>query len=215
MSSAVSSERTHCKVGPRLAQMDATVVPQDPPPRTTTLGSRCAGAMAISVGPTPRISPVVDELQRDVEVGALQQSDDGLKIVALLGADADLFALDLSLDALGSLIANQLGDLLGVLAADALLDGAADLVGLAAGLRLADVEGLHGDVAPDQLLLEDVDGGLDALLGGGGDGDRLLALPRDGRVGAAEIEAGGQLLGGLVQCVVDLLAVDLADDVER
>ena len=40
MSSAVSSERTHCSVGPRLAQMDATVVPQDPPPRTTTLGSR-------------------------------------------------------------------------------------------------------------------------------------------------------------------------------
>ena len=34
-------------------------------------------------------------------------------------------------------------------------------------------------------------------------------------VGAAEVEAGGQLLGGLVQRVVDLLAVDLADDVER
>ena len=35
------------------------------------------------------------------------------------------------------------------------------------------------------------------------------------RVGAAEVEAGGQLLGGLVQGVVDLLAVDLADDVKR
>jgi hypothetical protein len=171
--------------------------------------------MAISVGPTPRLSPVVDELQRDLEVGLLQHGDDGLKIVALLGADADLFALDLSLDALGALIANQLGDLLGVLAADALLDGAADLVGLAAGLRLADVEGLHGDVSPDQFLLEDVDGGLDALLGGGGDGDVFLALPRDGCIGAAEVEAGGQLLGCLVQCVVDLLAVNLADDVER
>ena len=43
---------------------------------------------------------------------------------------------------------------------------------------------------------------------------RLLALPFDGGVGAAEVEAGGQLLGGLVQRVVDLLAVDLADDVE-
>ena len=40
MSLAVSSERTHCSVGPRRAQMDATVVPQEPPPRTTTLGSR-------------------------------------------------------------------------------------------------------------------------------------------------------------------------------
>ena len=40
MSLAVSSERTHCSVGPRRAQMDATVVPQEPPPKTTTLGSR-------------------------------------------------------------------------------------------------------------------------------------------------------------------------------
>ena len=34
----VASERTHCSVGPRRAQMDAMVVPQEPPPRTTTLG---------------------------------------------------------------------------------------------------------------------------------------------------------------------------------
>src|SRR5215475_16184942 len=68
MSLAVSSERTHCSVGPRRAQMDATVVPQEPPPRTTTLGSRCAGAIPLSVWPTPAVSPVVDELQSDVEV---------------------------------------------------------------------------------------------------------------------------------------------------
>ena len=49
MSSAVSAERTHCTVGPRRAQMDATVVPQDPPPRTTTCGSRRSGVMAIKV----------------------------------------------------------------------------------------------------------------------------------------------------------------------
>src|SRR6476661_6950881 len=92
MSSAVSCERTHCSVGPRLAQMDATVVPQEPPPRTTTFGSRCA-AMPISVGPTPAVSPVVHELQRDVEVGALEHRDDGLKVVAFLRADAHLVAL--------------------------------------------------------------------------------------------------------------------------
>ena len=43
----------------------------------------------------------------------------------------------------------------------------------------------------------------------------LVALPGDLGVGAAEVEAGGQLLSGLVQRVVDLLVVDLADDVER
>src|SRR5690242_2712117 len=128
MSSAVSSERTHCNVGPRLAQIDATVVPQDPPPRTTTLGSRCAGAMPISVGPTAAVSPVVDELQCDVEVGTLQHGDHGLKVVALLRGDADLLALDLGLYTLGAVVTDQLRDLLGVLAADALLDGAADFV---------------------------------------------------------------------------------------
>ena len=40
MSLAVSSERTHCRVGPRRAQTDATVVPQEPPPSTTTWGWR-------------------------------------------------------------------------------------------------------------------------------------------------------------------------------
>src|SRR5882757_3332808 len=45
MSLAVSSERTHCRVGPRRAQMDATVVPQEPPPKTTTFGSRITAAM--------------------------------------------------------------------------------------------------------------------------------------------------------------------------
>src|SRR6185312_16158597 len=51
MSLAVASERTHCSVGPRRAQIDATVVPQEPPPRTTTLGSRFSAAMELSVLP--------------------------------------------------------------------------------------------------------------------------------------------------------------------
>ena len=49
MSSAVSWERTHCRVGPRREQMDATVVPQEPPPSTTTLGSRRSGVMGFRV----------------------------------------------------------------------------------------------------------------------------------------------------------------------
>ncbi|CFR75383.1 Uncharacterised protein [Mycobacterium tuberculosis] len=55
MSCAVTAERTHCKVGPRRAQMEATVVPQEPPPRTTTLGSRLLAAMAFSVLRQPDI----------------------------------------------------------------------------------------------------------------------------------------------------------------
>ena len=122
--------------------------------------------------------------------------------------------MDLGLDGLGAVVADELGDLLRVFAANALLEGAGDLVGLAGGLRLAGVEGLEADIAADQLLLENVDGGFDALLGGAGQLDRLLALPGDLGVGAAEVEPGGKLLGGLVEGVVDLLPVDLADDVE-
>src|SRR5581483_3757865 len=55
MSLAVSSERTHCSVGARRAQMEATVVPQEPPPKTTTFGSRIAAAMATSVLPSPNL----------------------------------------------------------------------------------------------------------------------------------------------------------------
>src|ERR1700734_2978323 len=108
---------------------------------------------------------VVDELQRDVDVGLLEHRNDLLQIVALFAGDADFFALDLGFDRLGALVADQLGDLLRVFAADALFQGAGDLVGLAGGLWLAGVESLEADVAPDQLFLENVDGSLDALLG--------------------------------------------------
>src|SRR6202161_1897795 len=99
---------------------------------------------------------IVDELQRDVEVGLLEHRDDLLQVVALFAGDAHLVALYLGFDGLGAVVANQLGDLLGVLAADALFQGAGDLVGLAGRLRLASVERLEADVAPDQLFLEDV-----------------------------------------------------------
>src|SRR5690606_28105454 len=164
--------------------------------------------------PARQPSAIVDELQRYVEIGLLQHRDDGLQIVALLGAYPDLVALDLRLDALRSLLADQLGDLLGVLGADALFDGAGHLEGLAAGLRFAGLERLDRDVPAHQLLLEDIAGRLEPLLGRAGDLDGALALPRDAGVGAAEVEPGGQLLGRLVQRVVDFLPVDLADHVE-
>src|SRR5271154_4784600 len=59
MSFAVSAERTHCKVGPRRAQMDAIVVPQEPPPRTTTWGWRWVGVTLTTLSLPPRCPPFV------------------------------------------------------------------------------------------------------------------------------------------------------------
>ena len=47
------------------------------------------------------------------------------------------------------------------------------------------------------------------------DRHRVLAGRRDLRPGTPEVEPRGQLLRGLVERVVELLPVDLADDVER
>ena len=53
-------------------------------------------------------SAVVGELHREVVVLALDQGLDGLEVVALLAGHAQLVALDLRLDALGALVADQL-----------------------------------------------------------------------------------------------------------
>src|SRR5699024_8208996 len=105
-------------------------------------------------GAAPARSAEVDELQRDPEVLALEQGDGGLQIVALLARDPQLVALDLRLDPLGARVAHGLGDLLRVLRADPLDQGAGDLVLLAGLARLARVEGLQRDLTPGQLLLE-------------------------------------------------------------
>src|SRR4051794_2858121 len=67
--------------------------------------------------------PVVHELQGDVQIFALKKSDDVLQVVLLLGAHPKLLALNLCLDPLGALVTDELGDLLGVLLVDALLEG--------------------------------------------------------------------------------------------
>ena len=91
----------------------------------------------------------------------------------------------------------------------------ADPVLLAGQLRLAGVERLEGDPALDQLVLEHVEDGLGPLLAVGAGSRPLLAGPGDRRADAAEVEPGADLLGGLVQRVVDFLAVDLADRCRR
>src|SRR6266545_1496112 len=119
-------------------------------------------------------SAVVGELHREVVVLRLHQLLHGLQVVALLRRDAQLVALDLGLDALGSLVADQLGDLLGVLRADALLQGDRDLADLTRLPRLARVEDLQRLVALDQLALEDVEYGGRTVVGRRRDLDGVL-----------------------------------------
>src|ERR1700722_20176542 len=61
MSSAVSAERTHCRVSERRG----TVVPQEPPPSTTTRGSRRAAVMPATLLGRPACSLPVHELQTE------------------------------------------------------------------------------------------------------------------------------------------------------
>src|SRR5699024_3962011 len=161
----------------------------------------------------PPVSAVVGELEVDVEVLALEQGDDALQIVALLRAHSQLIALDLRLDALGPLVADDRRDLLRIVLVDAFLEGGIDAVLIAGGIGLAVLERLQRDSALDQLRLEHVEDGLDPVFAVGLHLNRLAA-PGDRGIGAAEVVAGVDLLRSLVEGIVGLLMIDLADDVE-
>src|SRR5262252_8195265 len=160
------------------------------------------------------VSPVVGELQGEVEVLGLEQADDGLQVVLFLRRHPEFLALDLRAHPAGPLVPDDLGDLLRVLLGDALLQGDGDAVLLAGRLGLGGVEVLEGDLALYEFLLEDVEDGLGPLLAVGADLDPVLARPGDGGAHAAEVEPRADLLGRLVQRVVGFLAVDLADYVK-
>src|SRR5512145_767509 len=163
----------------------------------------------------PRPSTVVRELHREVVVLTLHQRDHGLEVVALLAGHPELVTLHLDLDALRAFVADQLADLLGVLLGDALLERDAEL-GVLAGLAgVAGLQDLQGLVALDQLVLEHVQHGQRSVVGVRGDLDPVLARPLDRRAGVLEVEPLADLALGLVDGVVDLLLVELADDVER
>src|SRR5215470_10961856 len=161
------------------------------------------------------VSAVVDELQGQAEVFALHQGDDRLQVILLLGRDAQLVALCLGPDSLRPLIPDELGDLPGVVGGDAFLEADPEPVLLAGEPRVAGIEGLERDPALDQLLLEHVEHRLGPLLAVGADVDGTVPGPGDGCAHAAEVEAGADLLGRLVEGVVDFLPIDAADDVER
>src|SRR5436190_24138456 len=105
------------------------MVPGPGTPTTPTLPISCGSSTRSPA--TRNDLPVVGELQGDPEVLALEQRDDVLQVVLLLAGHAKLVALDLRLDTLGSLVADLLGDLLGLVRGDALHDRAGHLVGLA------------------------------------------------------------------------------------
>ena len=82
---------------------------------------------------------VVDELQVNLKVGGLEHCNDFLQVIAGLGGDAQLIALDVRLHALGALFADHLGDLLRLILGDAFLDGALDAGFLTGCVGLAGV----------------------------------------------------------------------------
>src|SRR5215831_15911764 len=158
---------------------------------------------------------VIDELQGQVELLALEQADDLLKVILLLGRDAKLLALHLSPDALRALLPDDLRDLPGVVLRDAFLESHREAVLLARGLGLARIEDLERHGALDELVLEHVEHRVGAFLAIRPDLDGMVAGPDDRRPHATEIEARPDLLRGLVQGVVDFLVVDLRHYVER
>jgi heat shock protein HtpX len=93
--------------------------------------------------------PVVDELDREVEFLALEQGDDRLQVVLLLRRDPELLALDLGAHGLRSLVPDDLRELLGVVLADALLEGDAHPVLLAREPGLGRVQRLQRDAPLD------------------------------------------------------------------
>src|SRR5947208_9965974 len=178
--------------------------------RRNARGSRGPARTGRAVPPAP--SSVVRELQRDVELMALDGLDRRLEVVLRLARHADLRALDLCLD-LRDRLANELRDLLRLVVGDA-GDELHCLAGRALGrlFDLTGLEGLQGDLAADGLLLKDLVRGLEAILGAGVDLD-LLVLERHGRARVLEVEPLVDLAGRLVDGVADFLDVDLGDDV--
>ena len=81
-------------------------------------------------------------------------------------------------------------------------------------LDLARLQGLQGDLAADELLLEDLIERPEAVFGRGAQ-DQLGVAQFDLGVGPFEVEPGSRLAVGLIDRIADLLHVHLGHDVER
>ncbi len=157
--------------------------------------------------------PEVPELEREIGDGLLHQRDRVLQIVPLGARDAHCIALDAGLDLELAVL-----DLLDDIFRQFLLDADAerrDLLDLVATdfLDVAEFERAHVDAALGELPEQDV-GHLLQLEVVVGIERELLFLVLDARVGALEIEAGGDLPVRLVERIADFDLVDFGDDVE-
>src|SRR5215207_9247555 len=153
--------------------------------------------------------PEVLELEGDAEVGALEEGDHRLQVVALLRADAHGVALGLARRALWRPRLDQLVDLAGLVAGDADLDRGDLAHGVLGGfLHVAVLQSLERDAALDQLLLEhDAQRRQPVLAHGAQREHEVLLLDRGVRV--LEVEARADLPLRLVDGVANLLAIDL------
>jgi len=144
-----------------------------------------------------------------------QQGDDLLQRVAILAGDAHDVGVDAGLHLeLG--ILNELDDFFRLLNGDALLhfDLLAD--GAAGGrLDFAVLEGLERDVALGQLALKNVGDGLELVVVGAGESELGFAVELDVGVRPLEVVALGDLLERLLNGVLNLGDLDVADDIER
>src|SRR3954452_20769236 len=108
-------------------------------PLLVSIGQASQAALVVRVADSGRVragtSAVIRELKREVVVLGLDQGLHRLQVVAALAAHPELVTLDLCLDPLRALVADELGDLLGVLLADPFTRRRGDLVELSRAPR--------------------------------------------------------------------------------
>ena len=197
----------------RRASFESVQVSHAIPPPEDGQRTRAATPEAISAGARVPLRAVVRELERDAEVVCLDGRDGLLQVVLALAEHADLVALDLRLD-LDPARLHELRDLLGLLLGDAGHDrDRLAHVALRGGVDLAFGERLQRHVALHDLLFQDLERGLEPVLGRRPQLDRRVILG-DAGLGVFEVEPLRDLALRLVDGVADLLQVHLGDDVE-
>src|SRR5579863_6412710 len=151
--------------------------------------------------------PIVDELQRQLELHRAQRRDDLLQVVLVLARHAELLVLILRVHLqLQRLDMHQ--ERLALLLADPAAQGDRLAHGASRGrLDRAELERLDVDAAPHRLALKDVDDVLHLELVVGDQGD-LLTVEFDARLRVLEVEAVLYFLARLIERVVEFLLID-------
>src|SRR5207245_2398664 len=153
------------------------------------------------------------ELKWDAEVLGLDGLNDGLEVVLLLSRDPELVSLNMRLDLDPGLL-DQFHQIAGLLVGDAPIDveGLPD-GSTRGGLHRPIRERLQGQLAPHELLPQDLTGRLETILGARAHLDQIV-IEGDRGVRSLEVEPSGNLANSLVDRVSNLLWVELRNDVE-